>query len=196
MSAAFCAALLLAVAILAGMGWGEKGVIAALRATARLSFLLFWLAYSGGAMASWFGPAFNILARRGREFGLSFAAAQLVHLGLIFWLFRVSADPPTFANWFILAECVGLAWIYLLAAFSLERLRAALAPNLRRLLYAIGLEYIALIFFFNFIVIPLRNGPLHPIQILTYLPFSILTVAGPLLRWTAMARSSERAPNT
>jgi len=54
---------------------GEKlGV--ALRATARWSFLLFWLAYAGGALATLFGPKFQALARRGRDFGLSFASGR------------------------------------------------------------------------------------------------------------------------
>jgi hypothetical protein len=192
MVAAFCAALTLAAVVLAGMGTGEKGTIAALRMTARLSFLLFWLAYAGGAMATLFGPAFAILARHGRDFGLGFAAAHLVHIGLIVWLYRVSANPPALTSWFIQFEIIGLVWIYVLAALSVERLRTAFSPNLRRLLYAIGLEYIALVFFFNFVVLPILTGAAHPIQIFSYLPFSVLIVVGPILRWAAMARSSER----
>jgi hypothetical protein len=187
--AAFCAALILAAVVLAGMGTDEKGTIAALRVTARLSLLLFWLAYAGGAMATLFGPTFAILARHGRDFGLSFAAAHLVHIGLIVWLYHVSAHPPSLTSSFILFECIGLAWVYVLAAFSMERLRVTVSSNLRRLLFAIGLEYIALVFFFNFVVIPIQGGAPHLIQIFSYLPFSVLIVMGPLLRWAAMVRS-------
>lgn len=190
MCAAFCASLILAVAVLAGMGTGEKGSIAALRATARLAFLLFLLAYAGGAMAKLFGPAFGALARYGRDFGLSFAAAQLVHIGLIVWLFHVSPHPPSFTSWFIQVECIGLVWTYVLAAISMERLGALLSRDVRRRLFAIGLEYIAFVYFLNFIVVPIRFGEPHPIQILSYLPFSVLIVAAPILRWAAMARSS------
>ena len=190
MIAAFCAALALAAAILAVMGTGEKGTITALRMTARLSLLLFWLAYAGGGMATLFGPAFAIMARHGRDFGLSFAAAHLVHIGLIFWLFHISAKPFALTSWFIQFEIIGLVWIYVLAAFSVPRLRAAHSANLLRLLYAIGMEYIALVFFFNFVVLPIRTGQVHPVQIFSYLPFSFLIVAGPILRWAAMARSS------
>ena len=194
MGAAFCAALISAAVVLADMGWGEKGTIMALRVTARLSFLLFWLAYAGGAMATLFGPTFDILARHGRDFGLSFAAAHLVHIGLIVWLYHVSDHPPALTDWFILLECIGLVWIYVLAAFSTERLRATLSPNFRRFLYAIGLEYIALIFFLNLVIgIPF---PPHPIQIISYMPFAILMVVGPLLRWAAMARSAGRGRRT
>jgi hypothetical protein len=83
-----------------------------------------WVAYAGGAMASLFGPTFDILARHGRDFGLSFAAAHLVHVGLIVWLYYVSDHPPALTDSFILFECIGLVWIYVLAAFSTERLRA------------------------------------------------------------------------
>ena len=158
--------------------------------TARLSLLLFWLTYAGSAMATLFGPAFAILARHGRNFGLSFASAHLIHIGLIVWLYRVSANPPALTSWFIQFEIIELVWIYVLATFSVPRLRAALNPDLLRILYAFGLEYIALVFFFNFVVLPILGGPLHPIQLFSYLPFSILIVVGPILRWAAMARSS------
>ncbi len=182
MGAAFCAALISAAVMLADMGWGEKGTIMALRVTARLSFLLFWLAYAGGAMATLFGPTFDILARHGRDFGLSFGAAHLVHIGLIVWLYHVSDHSPALTDWFILFECIGLVWIYVLAAFSTERLRATLSPNFRRLLYAIGLEYIALIFFLNLVDgIPF---PPHPIQIFSYIAARV-TADIRLVRWQA-----------
>jgi len=196
MSAAFCAAVILTAIILAVMGPGVKGTIIALRVTARLSFLLFWLAYAGGAMAKLFGPTFDVLARHGRDFGLSFAAGQLVHVGLIVWLSHVSGEPLRVTNWFVMAECIGLAWLYVLALLSVERLRAVLSPKLWRLLYAIGFEYIAFIFFFNFVLIPVRTQTPQPIQIFSYLPFAILIVLGPVLRWSAMARSSRKKRKT
>ena len=190
MAAAFSVALILAATVLFSMGTGEKGTGAALRLTARLSFLLFWLAYAGPAMAKLFGSAFAILARHGRDFGLAFAAAHLVHVGLIVWVFYVSPHPPDLTNKFILFECIGLVWVYVLAAFSIGRLRAALSPNVLRLVYAIGFEYIALVFFFNFVVNPIRNGVEHGI---TYFPFAAAIVLGAILRWTAKAQSAARA---
>ena len=83
MGSAFCAALGLAALALAALGPGVHGTIVALQVTARFSFLLFWLAYAAGAMTTLFGPAFEPLKRRGREFGLAFASAHLVHLGLV-----------------------------------------------------------------------------------------------------------------
>ena len=66
---AFCAALGLAALVLAALGPGERGTIAALQVTARFSFLLFWLAYTGGAMTALFGPIFEPFKKRAREFG-------------------------------------------------------------------------------------------------------------------------------
>src|SRR6516164_1975139 len=84
---AFLIAFASAATVLAIFGVGERGMSIALRLTARWSFLLFWLAYAGGAMARLFGSRFAALARRGRDFGLAFASAQIVHVGLILSLF-------------------------------------------------------------------------------------------------------------
>jgi len=92
MAASIVVALVIVLIVRVGATPGEKlGV--ALRATARWSFLLFWLAYAGGALATLFGPKFQALAHRGRDFGLSFASAHLVHLGLVARLYYVSPSP-------------------------------------------------------------------------------------------------------
>jgi hypothetical protein len=83
MAGAFAAAAALAVAVLAAFGADERGTVFALRVTARFSFLLFWLAYTGGGLALLVGPALTPLKQRGRELGLAFASAHLVHAGLI-----------------------------------------------------------------------------------------------------------------
>jgi hypothetical protein len=44
------------------------------------------------ALTRFCGPRFAILARHGREFGLAFAAALSVHVGLVLWLMDVAAD--------------------------------------------------------------------------------------------------------
>jgi hypothetical protein len=93
MGSAFCAALGLAALTLATLGPGEHGTLVALKVTARFSFLLFWLAYAAGAMTTLFGPAFEPLKRCGREFGLAFASAHLVHLGLVAWLTYIGHAP-------------------------------------------------------------------------------------------------------
>lgn len=101
MGTALCTAVLLAGGTLAVCGIGTTGVRRALEVTARFSFALFWLAYAGSALATLFGPAFRGLARRGRDLGLAFASAHLVHVGLVVWLFRISPEPPVSGRTFV-----------------------------------------------------------------------------------------------
>src|ERR1700750_3361041 len=84
MGAGLGAALVITAITLAMNGADNKSTRLALELTARFSFVLFWLAYAGGAIATLF--RIDALAGRGREFGLAFAAAHLVHIGLVIWL--------------------------------------------------------------------------------------------------------------
>jgi hypothetical protein len=183
MCAAFCAALALAVVVLAAMGTGEKGTDIALRLTGRFSFLLFWLAYAGAAMAALFGPRFGILSRHRRDFGLAYASAQLVHLSLVAHLVWMSdrriveSIMPFFA--------VGAVWTYVLALSSMDRLSNLFSPSLWRVLRNIGLEYLALVFFADLVLLPIEA---HTNRLFEYLPFSILIILGPILRMVAMMR--------
>ncbi len=117
MSSAFGAALALATAVLVINGTGVKSVIMALQVTARWSFALFWLAYAGESLATLFGGPFQRLAGRGREFGLSYAAAHLIHLGLVGWLILVMSRSPLSRDSTIFFS-VAIFWTYLLAIFS------------------------------------------------------------------------------
>ena len=125
MAAAFLVCLLLAAAVLAVFGAGERGTVLALRLTARWCFLLFWFAYAGGPLAKlWNLNLFAELARHGREFGLAFASALAVHVALILWHYHI-ATPPDGAMLFF---WVGVFCAYLLALFSLPGVRDALGP--------------------------------------------------------------------
>jgi hypothetical protein len=179
MSAAFLIALALAVIILVIFGAGERGTAIALQATARWSFFLFWPAYVGGAIA-WLWPRLSGLARHGRELGLAYASAQLIHVGLVFWIIHVATGPsgPMVFFW------IGIFCTYLLALFSLPRLRAALDLRLWRIFLAIALEYIAVAFAADFILAPLQASGLEKYPV-TYLPFALLLVSGAGLRFVA-----------
>jgi hypothetical protein len=174
MTAGFLVAAVLA-AIVFGVVGGQDRAGVALRLTARWSFLLFWFAYTGGAMATLWGPLFTGLARHGREFGLAFAAAQLVHVGLI--LLSGSGGGMAFF-W------VGIAFTYLLALFSLPWLRDAMGPRAWRICLAIALNYIALVFAADFIEGPLKSGGIANYP-LSYLPFALLLILGAGLRVAA-----------
>ena len=125
MMASFVVSLALVATALAIFGDGEAGTALALRVTARWCFLLFWLAYAGPALAKFCGPRFAVLARHGRKFGLAFAAALSVHVGLVLWLLDVAADQRTLMPFF----WAGVACTYLLTLFSLPRLRDWLGPR-------------------------------------------------------------------
>jgi hypothetical protein len=182
MAGAFCAAMALAAAVLAAFGAGERGTHVALQATARLSFVLFWPAYSAAALAALFGPSFQPLQRRVREFGLAFAAAHLVHLGLVAWLSYIGNAPPlgSFIFFGIAALCT-----YLLALFSVARLQRALGASGWWLLRIVGLNYIAFAFAVDFVRLPASASAKY---LMGYLPFVLLSVAGPALRLAAFGQ--------
>jgi hypothetical protein len=179
---AFSTAMALAVAVLALLGSGERGTHVALQATARLSFVLFWPAYSAAALAALFGPSFQPLQRRVREFGLAFAAAQLVHLGLVAWLSYIGHAPArsTFIFFGIAAGCT-----YLLALFSVARLQRALGATGWWLLRIVCLNYIAFAFAVDFLRLPASGSAKY---LMGYLPFVLLAVAGPALRLAAFGQ--------
>ena len=183
MVAAFLIAVASAAVVLAIFGVGEQGTTIALRLTARWSFVLFWFAYTGSAMARLFGSHLAGLARRGRDFGLAFASAQGVHVGLVLWVFYLAPG----ANGGMVFFWVGILCTYLLALFSLPRLRGALGPRLWRISCMIAMEYIALVFFVDFIRIPLQANALGSYP-LSYLPFALMLIGGVGLRVVSFAR--------
>ena len=189
MAVAFGAALGVAALVLALMGSGERGTVMALRATARLAFLLFWPAYAGSALASLFGPAFQPLRRQARALGLAFAAVMLVHLGLIARLCWIGAAPGVGVFVFF---GIGMAWVYLIALFSIGRLQQALGPLGWRLLRTVGMNYIALAFFVDFLHDPLHGGVA---SFVSYGPFLALAVLGPGLRLAALVQRAGWEPS-
>jgi len=185
MGSAFLIAFVLAVLVLAIFGVGERGTREALRVTARWSFLLFWFAYAGSAMAKIFGSHFDGLARHAREFGLSFAAAHLVHVGLVLWLYYILGKPPLTGGLLIFFS-VGLSFTYLLALFSLPRARKSVG-RLWPILRTVALEYIALAFAADFVIGPLETDGLGRFPH-SYMPLALMLIAGVCLRTVAFAR--------
>jgi hypothetical protein len=183
MAAAFVVSLALAASVLVVFGVGERGTALALRLTARWCFLLFWLAYAGSALTRFCGPRFAVLARHGRDFGLAFAAALFVHIGLVLWLFYVAADQRALMLFF----WAGVVCTCALALFSLPRLRDCLGPRLWRVVMELALHYIALVFAVDFIVEPLKASGAESYP-LTYLPFAVMLLGGVVLRVAAQSR--------
>jgi hypothetical protein len=183
MSGALLVALLIAAGTLWHFGIGDKGTYTAIRLTARWSYGFFLLAYTGGPLAVVFGPAFQPLARRGRELGLAFAAAHLVHVGLVAWLYHISRTPPIPTSAAVFFG-VALGFTYLIALLSIPRLASALPRWLWRTIVIVGMEFIALAFLRDFLRYPFGHGIA---RILFMLPFTVLAIAAALLRITSYA---------
>jgi hypothetical protein len=189
MAAAFSAALMLAAGVLAIFGVNARAISGALRLTARFSVLLFWPAYASGALAALYAPSLEKLARRRREFGLAFASAHLVHLGLVIWLYRISSKPPIPQASAVIFG-IGFFWIFVLVLLSVRAVRQNMSGRVWRILQTIGLEYIAYLFFADFLR-PGSAGLCEAVcreQPLAYVPFGALIVLGLALRITALVK--------
>jgi len=190
MGAAFAVGLLIAITVFA-VAVPTQRLGMALRATARWSFLWFCLATYGGALTTLFGSRFQALARRGRDFGLAFAAAHLVHVALVVWLLYTSTDP--FPRLQLIIFSIGVFCIYVLAVFSLSStLSARLGPRRWQLVRTIGVEYIAFAYAFEFgsrILSGNRANALH------YFPLFAAAVVGPLLRLSAWIKRRTNEEN-
>jgi hypothetical protein len=182
MGAAFAATAALVVAVLALFGAGEHGTRIALRTTARLSFLLFWLAYAGGGLTMLIGPVLEPLKRRGRDLGLAFASAHTVHVALIAWLCWIGATPDAGVFRFFVPP---LALVYILALFSIRRLQQMLGRSGWWLLRSVAMTYIDYAFATDFVRSP-TGGAMH---IIGYVPFATLSIAGPLLYFAPLVSS-------
>ena len=183
---AFLIAALIAIEIRLTHGPKER-IDTALRATARWSFVLFWLATTGSALKTLFGDRFSLLARHARDLGLSFASAHLVHLALVAWIFAVSSPQFTWATLTLFS--VGVFWVYLLALLSFSGMAQRFGGRATRTLRHIGVEYINVAFFIDFNKDPFNGGWA---RVAYYSPFLILSVAGPLLRAGAALRKLAR----
>ena len=186
MGSAFAAAAVLAAIVLAVFGAGKQGTVDALRITARFSFLLFWLAYTSGGLALVVRPAAKFLQRHGRDFGLAFAAAHLVHIGLVVWLCWIGATPEMRLFVFFVPP---LVVVYVLALFSIPTLQQRLGRTLWTVLRTVGMTYIAYAFAADFVSVPLGGGTT---RFLMYAPFAILSVVGPVLCALSFAPSLRR----
>jgi hypothetical protein len=189
MAAAFGIALVLAVLALRG-GATTHALRVALKATGLWSFFLFWPAYAGSALADVSGLEASWL-RRGREWGLAFASAHLVHVALVIWLYQLSPQPPIpFASAVFFG--IGVGFTYLLAGLSWKPC-AARVGSAARPIRQIGMNYILAAFGFDFVVGPLLGGQYNLGRIVQYLPPASLLLAAPMLRVARTVRESIRA---
>ena len=179
-------ALALAGAVLADYGTGPVGIGQAVRYTARWSFLFFWLSYVGGAMAILFGPAFAGLARRARAFGLAFATALQVHIGLVVWLGVLIGQIPLQGG-ILLFFLVALSFTYLLVLLSFGIGTRNLGRLWRPLLF-LATTYILIAFGRDFVLGALAQNVRYWRYAAEYVPFALLSLIAIPLRLAAFLR--------
>jgi hypothetical protein len=189
MGVGFAVAFGLALAVLVIKGTNGKSLVVGLQLTARWSFLLLWLAYAGRAVNALFGPAFAPIARRGRELGLAYAAAHLIHVGLVVWFFHISSRPPLSGKLFDFFT-IGIIWTYILALFSIPVFADALGPKAWRVLRVAGLNYILFAFAWDFVPSVVRTAAVHNslLFLVGYVPFAGMCLAAPVLVLAAAAQ--------
>jgi len=189
MGTALGIALAMTAIVLGLHGPDNKGVRLALELTARWSFLLFFMAYAGNAMATLFG--WTGLKGRGREFGLSFASAHLIHIGLVVWLGMILGRVPL-SGGLLLFFLIALFWTYLLAGLSFGGVKAlgSVWPPLR----FIGMNFILIAFGRDFVlpVIHPKPGQANLGHFLFYAPFMLASIAAPLLVLAVHLRPSPK----
>ncbi len=147
--------------------------------------MLFFPAYVGGPLVSIFGNAFSPLRARARDFGLAFASAILVHLGLVFYL-CATGDPPGKGTFFIFG--IAALFTYVLALLSIPRVRKALPVFLWPPIRAVATNYIAIAFILDFAKSP--KGDFR--AAIEYLPFAAFAIGGLILNLVAQARALTR----
>ncbi len=176
--------------VLAFAGTDQKSIRLALEVTARWSFLLFWLAYAGNAVAQLTG--WTGIGGHAREAGLSFAAAHLVHIGLVVWL-SVMLGRIALSGGLLLFFLIGLFFTYLLAALSFGGARA-MGPQAWRIVRFVGMNYILIAFARDFLLPVIYPKPAqHTLaHFLAYAPFAVLSVAAPLLVLATSLRPPSR----
>jgi len=175
-------ALATATIVLGLNGPDNKSVRLALELTARWSFLLFFMAYACNALASLLG--WMVLKGRAREFGLSFASAHLVHVGLVVWLGFILGKVPL-SGGLLLFFLIALFFTYLLAALSFGGVKA-LGPAWPPLRF-LGMNYILIAFARDFILPVIHPKPeqYNLAHFVAYAPFAAMSIAAPLLTMAA-----------
>ena len=188
MGAALAIALAVAVAVLTLRGAGNAGTRLALELTARWSFLLFFLAYARNAVAQLFSV--DVLAGKGREFGLAFAAAHLVHVGLVSWLYHIALKPVLGPGLFVFFM-LGLFWAYLLAGLSFGGVQK-IGQRAWGWIRFVGMNYILIAFGRDFVLPVLYPKPaqINAGHYLFYAPFMVLSLAAPVLVLLASRRAA------
>ena len=180
------ACLLMVIGVFAGLGFSEDSVRVSVRATARVSAVLFLLAFSTSSLARLVrSSATRWLLVNRRYVGVSFAVSHALHLGTLGLLastfsesFQSSTAAPTF-----IGGGVAYAFIAAMALTSSDRAQRRLGSHWRQL-HRTGGYVIWGIFAIDYVP-SLLYGNLHSL-------FAVLVLAALGLRVAAARRSTAR----
>jgi len=174
------AALLVGVtvgAILALAGGGEEGLRIVIRATARISVVLFTAAFAARSLAHvWPTAATRWMLVNRRYLGVSFAVSHFTHLLAIFalggWSLAGVVERSGITP--VVLGGIGYAFLAAMTATSFDQSAAWLGPRRWSRLHATGAYYLWIIFFTSFAP-RVAQSPL-------YWPFALVLLAALVLR--------------
>ena len=171
-AAAAAVSVVVAMGEIAVVGNLDHGLPAAVAAVARVAFIPFWLSYTGGAWVALGVRRLAFARDHAREFGLAFATAIAIHVGLICWQ-TMRGQPPAPMTVVIFGTAALLT--FLLSAASLpalyERLPRVALAGFRTL----ATTYVALVYLLDFAIPP------HPTRLhywVAYAAFAALDGIG------------------
>jgi hypothetical protein len=157
----------------------EMTIRVAIRATARISFVLFLGAFLGNALYSVVPAATTRWLKANKDrFTLGFAASHTVHLAFILTLVLAIGREHAFKGTMVVAFTTGFLFIYALAAGVLFRRRPFLSSHLESLAH----YYLMALFAVSFT----RHAIARP---LFYIPFVLIAITALGVRIAAAIRS-------
>ena len=184
MGAAFAVALALTGAVFTVKG---IDIVQALRLTARWSFLLFWLAYAGGAMATYLARPSSRSRRALGSWAWPMPQRNWFILALWSGFFRFLRSPPLSGKPFVFFV-VAIVLTYLLALFSFGGIAKTLGSRGWRALRIVGVNYILLAFAWDFVPAAFHSPADYGVcRLVEYTPFAAMCIAAPLLVLAAAA---------
>jgi methionine sulfoxide reductase heme-binding subunit len=130
-----------------GSGSAEDWQLAA-RWTARISFPLFIITYAASSLVRLWPSAWHRTVLRDRRWwGLGFAAAHTVHLGVLTYYLYAFGEPPTLTT--ILGGGLAYALMFLMALTSTNAAMRTMGRGWKRL-HSAGIHWLWFIFTFTY----------------------------------------------
>lgn len=175
-SAAVIVAML--AVVFAVHGWGGEGFAAAVRWTARTSFVLFLTAFSASSLrALWPSPGTRWLLSNRRYLGVSFAVSHLFHAAAI--IGSIVTGDDTAGERTLAANVPGLVvYLFILSmlATSFDRTAAWVGPRVWRTLHTLG-GYLVFFSFLNAYGQRALADPRHSVYVILLLAVLGLRIA-------------------